>query len=52
MTQNLKLTQKAMNHRDIKTTLRYAHVLDSEVAEALERVQKSRNKSRKLKIVV
>jgi integrase len=51
-TQNLKLTQKAMNHRDIKTTLRYAHVLDSEVAEALERMQKSRSKSRKLKIVM
>jgi integrase len=51
-TGNLKLTQKAMNHSDIKTTLRYAHVLDSEVAEALERVQKSRTKSRKLKIVV
>lgn len=51
-TGNLKLVQKAMNHSDIKTTLRYAHVLDNEVAEALERVQKSRNKSRKLKIVV
>jgi integrase len=52
VTGNLKLTQKAMNHSDIKTTLRYAHVLDSEVAEALERVQNSRKKSRKLKIVV
>ena len=51
-TGNLRLVQKAMNHADIKTTLRYAHVLDSEVAEALERVQKSRTKSRKLKIVV
>jgi integrase len=50
-TGNLRLVQKAMNHSDIKTTLRYAHVLDSEVAEALERVQKSRKKSRKLKIV-
>ena len=37
-TGNLKLTQKAMNHSDINTTLKYAHVLDSEVAEALERV--------------
>jgi integrase len=45
-TGNLKLVQKAMNHSNIKTTLRYAHVLDSEVAEALERVQKSRTKSR------
>lgn len=50
-TGNLRLVQKAMNHSDIKTTLRYAHVLDSEVAEALERIQKSRTKSRKLKIV-
>ena len=45
-TGNLKLVQKAMNHRDIRTTLRYAHVLDAEVAEALERVQKSRTKPR------
>ena len=51
-TGNLRLTQKAMNHSDIKTTLKYAHVLESEVAEALERVQNSRNESRKLKIVV
>jgi integrase len=50
-TGNLRLVQKAMNHSDMKTTLRYAHVLDSEVAEALESVQKSRKKSRKLKIV-
>jgi integrase len=45
-TGNLKLVQKALNHRDIKTTLRYAHVLDSDVAEALERVQKSRKNPR------
>ena len=45
-TGNLKLVQKAMNHRDIRTTLRYAHVLDAEVAEALERVQQSRTKPR------
>jgi len=42
----LKLVQKALNHRDIKTTLRYAHVLDSDVAEAMERVAESRNRSR------
>jgi hypothetical protein len=35
-----------MNHRDIKTTLRYAHVLDSEVAAGMERVAESRKKSR------
>jgi len=46
VTGNLKLVQKALNHRDIKTTLRYAHVLDSDVAEAMERVAESRNRSR------
>jgi integrase len=48
-TGNLKLVQRALNHSDIKTTTRYAHVLDSEVTEALARVQadqKARNKSR------
>jgi integrase len=49
---NLKLVQKAMNHRSIKTTMRYAHVLDSEVAEAMERVAKLRKKPRtRLKVV-
>ncbi|WP_234683994.1 tyrosine-type recombinase/integrase [Bradyrhizobium monzae] len=43
---NLKLVQKALNHRDIKSTLRYAHVLDEDVAEAVERLAKSRKKSR------
>ncbi|WP_338688649.1 site-specific integrase [Bradyrhizobium sp. 26S5] len=42
---NLKLVQKALNHRDIKSTLRYAHVLDEDVAVAVERLAKSRNKS-------
>jgi len=45
-TGNLKLVQRALNHADIKSTLRYAHVLDHEVADALERVAKSRNQSR------
>ena len=40
-TGNLKLVQRAMNHSDIRTTTRYAHVLDDDVAEALERVQES-----------
>jgi len=48
-TGNLKLVQKALNHADIKTTTRYAHVLTEEVAEALETLQKSRNKSRSAK---
>jgi integrase len=51
-TGNLKLTMRAMNHANIKTTMRYAHVLDTEVAEALERVAKSRKNSQiKLKVV-
>ena len=45
-TGNLKLVQKAMNHRDIKSTLRYAHVLDEDVAAAVERLAESRKKSR------
>jgi integrase len=45
-TGNLKLVQRALNHADPKTTSRYAHVLDEEIAEAMERVAKSRKKSR------
>jgi integrase len=43
---NLKLVQKAMNHRDIKSTLRYAHVLDEDVAAAVERLAESRKNPR------
>jgi len=46
-TGNLKLVQRALNHADLKTTSRYAHVLDDEVAAAMERVAESRKKSRK-----
>jgi integrase len=45
-TGNLKLVQRALNHADIATTARYAHVLDDDVAQAMERVAKSRKKSR------
>lgn len=45
-TGNLKLVQRALNHADIKTTTKYAHVLDDEVAAALEQVAKSRKNSR------
>jgi integrase len=45
-TGNLKLVQRMLNHADIRHTLRYAHVLDSEVADGFERVAKSRKKSR------
>jgi integrase len=45
-TGNLKIAQKVLNHRNIKTTVKYAHVLDEEVAAAADLVQKSRRKSR------
>jgi len=51
-TGNLKLVQRAMNHATITTTVRYAHVLDSEVAEGMESVAKSRTKSRKMLKVI
>ncbi len=51
-TGNLKLVQKAMNHATITTTTRYAHVLDDEVADAMERVSKLRkNRGARLKAV-
>lgn len=43
-TGNLKLVQKALNHADIKTTVRYAHVLDKEVSDALESLSRSRRR--------
>ncbi|MEV4609728.1 site-specific integrase [Neorhizobium sp. LMR1-1-1.1] len=49
-TGNLKMVQKALNHADLKTTARYAHVLDEEVAAAMEGLhekQKSDTQSRK-----
>jgi integrase len=45
-TGNLKLVQRMLNHADIRHTLRYAHVLDEEVAEGLERVAKRRKNDR------
>jgi site-specific recombinase XerD len=51
-TGNLKLVQKALNHADIKMTARYAHILDEDIAMALDRVQKSRKKSRSAKLKV
>lgn len=49
-TGNLKMVQKALSHADIKTTTRYAHVLDEDIAgalEALSQKQKRDTKSRK-----
>jgi integrase len=43
---NLKLVQTALNHRNIKTTLKYAHVLDDEIAGAVQAMQEKREKSR------
>lgn len=37
-TNNLKITQQILGHADIKTTLKYAHVLDDEKRKALESV--------------
>jgi integrase len=51
-TGNLKLVQKALNHADLKTTGRYAHVLDEDIRAELDRVQKSRRKSRSAKLKV
>lgn len=45
-TKNLKLVQQALNHRNIKTTMRYATVLDDEVASGIEAMQEKREKSR------
>lgn len=44
-TGNLKTVQKALSHADIKTTTRYAHVLDEEVAEAMEKLGQKRNQA-------
>jgi site-specific recombinase XerD len=41
-TKNLKLVSRALNHADIKTTSRYAHVLDSEISDALRRLSHSK----------
>ncbi|WP_370191917.1 tyrosine-type recombinase/integrase [Bradyrhizobium elkanii] len=47
-TKNLKLVQQALNHRNIKTTMRYATVLDDEVASGIEAMQEKREESRNL----
>jgi integrase len=45
-TGNLKLAQRVLNHADIRSTVRYAHVIDNEVRAAFESYQESRKKSR------
>jgi integrase len=44
-TGNLKLVSRALNHSDVKTTMRYAHVMPSELADALQDLSLSRQKS-------
>jgi len=44
-TGNLKLVSRALNHTDVKTTARYAHVVDAELADALQDLSLSRQKS-------
>ncbi|WBL75574.1 site-specific integrase [Bradyrhizobium xenonodulans] len=46
-TQNLKLVQRALNHANIKTTAKYAHVVDDDLAAGIDQFQKSPRKSRK-----
>lgn len=41
-TGNLKMVQKALNHRNIKTTTKYAHVLDEDLRAGLESVADDR----------
>jgi integrase len=43
-TGNLKLVQRALNHADLKTTAKYAHVLDHEVAAEMEELQAKHNR--------
>jgi integrase len=47
-TGNLKLVQRVLNHANIKTTARYAHVIGDDIVTALDRVQNYRKKSRSL----
>lgn len=38
-TGNLKIVQRALNHSDIKTTVKYAHVYDEELTAAMMKIQ-------------
>lgn len=45
-TNNLKIVQRLLNHANLTTTAKYAHVMDEEVAMALEHNAESRKQSR------
>jgi len=47
-THNLKLVQLALNHAKISTTTKFAHVMDEDLAAALEKSAESRNSSRRV----
>jgi integrase len=47
---NLKLVSKALNHSDVTVTAKYAHVLDTDIAGAMEEVSISRKNSRTRKV--
>jgi len=47
---NLKLVQKMLNHSDIRHTLRYAHVLDDEIADGFEQVAELRREKSQAKL--
>lgn len=47
---NLKLVSKALNHSDVTVTAKYAHVLDTDIAAAMEEVSISRKNSRTRKV--
>lgn len=49
-TGNLKLVQKALNHSDIKTTTRYAHVLTEEVAAALDKISRKKSRTKQKRV--
>jgi integrase len=44
---NLRVVQKALNHSSTKTTEKYAHALNEDVREAMNRASRSRKKSHK-----
>jgi integrase len=46
ITRNLKTVQRMLGHKDIKTTVRYAHILDEDVREGMEEEDKAQSRHR------